>query len=195
MSELDKELEAINKIIKALESLEVDEKKRVIEYTLTRLGLKVAFNKIANNNLLENDLFPPEVKDDFLQPKSNQDIIRDIRSLAQEKSPKTAIEMAVVVAFYLSELAPSKERKEIISTEDITKYFKQASFKLPRGTSGGAATLRNAKNAGLLDSAGETGKYKLNPVGYNLVAFSLPKSGTIRKRKKKINKKKTIKKS
>ena len=38
-------------------------------------------------------------------------------------------------------------------------------------------TLTNAKNAGYFESVGE-GKFKLNAVGYNLVAYSLPKSGS-----------------
>jgi len=52
-------------------------------------------------------------------------------------------------------------------------------------------TLVHAKNAGYLDSSGP-GSYKLNPVGYNLVAHAMPltKEKTIRKRKKRSNKRK-----
>jgi hypothetical protein len=95
----------------------------------------------------------------------------DIRSFGQEKSPRSANERVAVVGYYLSELAPADERKVEISAGDLTKYFKQAGFPLP-----GAArmTLVNAKNAGYLDAGAERGAYKLNPVGHNLVAHSLP---------------------
>jgi hypothetical protein len=98
----------------------------------------------------------------------------DIRSFAQTKMPATAIEQVTLVAFYLSELAPPTERKEAIDKGDLKKYFKQADFPLPKRPE---VTLVHAKNAGYLDAAGE-GKYRLNPVGYNLIAHNLPRERT-----------------
>ncbi|MGK2932078.1 MAG: hypothetical protein ACSLFD_04830, partial [Solirubrobacterales bacterium] len=45
-------------------------------------------------------------------------------------------------------------------------------------------TLPNATQAGYFDATGETGKYRLNPVGYNLVVHGLPSGaeGTSRRR-------------
>lgn len=95
----------------------------------------------------------------------------DIQSLRSEKKPATANEMATVVAFYLSELAPEGERRSEVETEDMVKYFKQARFRLPKQP---RMLLVNAKNAGYFDS-GRAGGYKLNAVGYNLVAHNLPR--------------------
>jgi hypothetical protein len=95
---------------------------------------------------------------------------RDIRSLRTEKNPKSAREMACVVAFYLQELAPEGEKKESISSADLEKYFKQANFKLPEKI---GQVLPDAKGSGYFDSA-TRGAYKLNAVGYNLVAHKLP---------------------
>ena len=81
--------------------------------------------------------------------------------------------MACVVAFYLQELAPEADRKEIINTSDLEKYFKQAGFKLPTKL---PQVLVDAKGAGYFDVASR-GEYKLNAVGYNLVAHSLPGGG------------------
>lgn len=119
---------------------------------------------------------------------------KDIRSFKEEKQPKTAIEMAAVMAYYLKELAPPEERKESITLEDVKKYFIAANY---RGKKQLRYTLHNAKNAGYFESLGK-GKFKLNSVGINLVANNLPKSHKQRnhssKRKKKskpnINKKK-----
>jgi hypothetical protein len=83
--------------------------------------------------------------------------------------------MAALVAYYLAEVATGTDRKPAIEISDIEKYFKQAGFRLPRTLK---MTLVNAKNAGYFDGVGE-GKYKLNPVGYNLVAHSLPRTGSV----------------
>jgi hypothetical protein len=80
--------------------------------------------------------------------------------------------MAALVAFYLAELAPEQDRKSEVDLDDMIKYFKQAGFPLPRKPQ---FLLTNSKNAGYLDSAG-SGRYKLNPVGYNLVAHNLPRA-------------------
>jgi len=82
--------------------------------------------------------------------------------------------MAALVAYYLAELAGENERTPDVTAEDVLKYFKQAGFPLPKAR---AMLLPNAKNAGYFDSLGD-GKYRLNPVGYNLVAHNLPRSGT-----------------
>jgi hypothetical protein len=95
--------------------------------------------------------------------------IRDIRTLKEAKLPKSANEMAALVSYYVSELAPENDRKKTIEKADIERYFKTAGFRLPADA---AFTLVNAKNAGYLDSAG-AGQYTLNPVGYNLVVHRM----------------------
>jgi hypothetical protein len=105
--------------------------------------------------------------------------------LVEEKQPRSAIEMAVLVAYYLSHKSPIAERKQTISADDLTTYFKIAGFKLPNAPQ---YTLPNAKNAGYLDSVGG-GEYKLNPVGYNLIVHSLPKDAKTTTRKRPVKKK------
>jgi len=104
-------------------------------------------------------------------PIAKQEQLNDIRTLANAKQPKSANEMAAVVAYYLAELAPSDDRKGEITSAEINKYFKQANFPLPAAA---RHTLTNAKNAGYLDVGSGRGSYKLNPVGHNLVAHGLP---------------------
>jgi len=78
--------------------------------------------------------------------------------------------MATVVAYYLSEFAPEEDRRNSITVEDVQKYFKQAKFNLPAKP---AQLLVDTKGAGYFDSI-VRGEYKLNSVGYNLVAHSMP---------------------
>jgi len=176
----DKELLAIKQIIGALDSLESEEKKRVLDYVFNRMGLKnIRIDTQYDNNLpkvapsSEND----SVNEENIETKSG---LIDIRSLKEEKKPKSAIQMAVIVAYYLADVAPVTERKQYINSSDITKYFKQANFELPNAEP--IYTLNNAKSAGYLESAGETGTFKLNPVGYNLVVHKMPQNGIVEKR-------------
>ena len=96
----------------------------------------------------------------------------DIRTLKEQKKPASARQMACIVAFYLQELAPAPEKKESVNASDLDKYFKQAGFKLPGKMS---QVLIDLKAAGYLDIVAR-GEYKLNAVGYNLVAHNLPGS-------------------
>lgn len=99
--------------------------------------------------------------------------IPNIRTLRENKKPSTNVEMAALVAYYLSELAPEAERSDTLDSSMITKYFKQAGHPIPDKP---VYTLRDAKNAGYFDTA-ERGQYKINPVGYNLVVHGLPREG------------------
>lgn len=94
----------------------------------------------------------------------------DIRSLKDQKRPSSARQMACLVAFYLQELAPQDDRKDAVNAADLEKYFKQAGFKLPTRL---GQVLADAKLAGYFDQ-GARGEYKLNAVGYNLVAHNMP---------------------
>ncbi len=117
----------------------------------------------------------------------------DIRSLRDSKEPRSAVEMAAIVAFYLNEIAPEGERRQAIGTADLDKYFKQAGFKLPKAQN---MTLVNALSAGYFDRVGQ-GQYRLNPVGYNLVVHNLPArtgdaGGGTRAKKRTSSTKKTV---
>jgi hypothetical protein len=165
----DSELNAIRAVLSALVPLKREGRLRVLDYVLGRLGMTEPTIQQV----------PTEASIDAAQRKaaalvaSSSELSSqqtDIRSLTRQKSPHSANEMAALVAYYLSEVAPEPYRKQSIGVEDIKTYFKQAPFKLPQSPQ---QTLVNAKNSGYLESAG-TGQYRLNPVGYNLVAHSLP---------------------
>lgn len=116
----------------------------------------------------------------------------DIRSLKDAKKPRTANEMTALVAFYLEHVAPPDERRDFITAQDIRPYFNQANFPLPTGPT--RVTLTNAKNAGYL-SVRDRGQYRLNPVGYNLIAYKLPVDANgERKGAKRSSKKSALKK-
>jgi hypothetical protein len=175
----DSELQAIHDVLAALVPLKREGRSRVLDYVLKRLGMLPETGGAAGTNAATSS-YPtvPPAAGTSADRTSRQ---ADIRSLKNEKLPRSANEMAALVAYYLSEVAPETHRKQTIDSDDIKTYFKQAPFKLP---SSAKMTLVNAKNAGYLESTGEPGQYKLNPVGYNLVAHNLP-AGKARITKKK----------
>lgn len=162
----DPELNAIQEIIKTLEPLNADARQRVIAYVFQRLGF--AFEpQIAPASRAE---LSRSASTDLDSVKEESPAVIDIRTLKEQKSPSTDSEMAAVVAYYLSEIAPSDLRKETLSKRDIDNYFKQAKYPLPKESK---FTLPNGAKAGYLDALGN-GQYRLNPIGFNLVVHGLP---------------------
>lgn len=174
------ELAALTVIVKALQPLSPAVRERVISSAVVLLGGSQPSGQASLSSA------PVSASNQAIassQPAEGR-TINDIRTLKEEKQPRSASEMATLVAYYLAELAPPSERKDRITSGDITKYFKQAPFQLPANAK---MTLVHSKNAGYLDALG-SGEYALNPVGYNLVAHNLPSTkgaqSTQKKKKK-----------
>lgn len=200
MDNKDKELKAMGSIVESLSELSEEEKYRVLEYAIKRFGVKLtgAASEIpfASESPIYHNLLSAESADAKNENPLYQTAgTMDIRKLTEQKSPITAVQMAVLVAYYLSDLAGPEEKADSIGAEDIEKYFKQANYPLPKRI---AVLLNDAKKAGYFESV-ERGRFKLNPVGYNLAAHNMP-TGTIKRRqsakksKKKVSLKKKISK-
>ena len=159
----DSELAAIQAVLGALKPLDAEARQRVVSYVFRRLAISVGTDAALPIRLL----FPAP-------PTSQQPGVAapvDIRTLKEQKKPRSAVEMAVLVAYYLAEAAPPSERKAEITSADVSTYFKQAGFPLSKRA---IKTLFDARNSGYLDGGSERGAYKLNPVGYNLATHVLP---------------------
>lgn len=167
-SAIDKELEAIKTIAGVLGALDANAQTRVLSYAMQHLRISppgiVLQGPEGGPETARRDTEGPQTESGA-RPK-----VLDIRTLKEEKAPQSDVQMAALVAYYLAEMAPDERRKEAISTRDIVAYFKQAGYELPKYPKD---TLPHAKGAGYLDNAGR-GKYKLNPVGHNLVVHKLP---------------------
>jgi len=110
----------------------------------------------------------------------------DIRAFFEEKSPSTDVEAAAVAAYYYKYLAPEDERREAINPTILHDAFRLARRPLPKVA---RFTLQNARNAGYLDASGESGHFRLNAVGYNLVEHTLGGSKEVTKGKRKKKRK------
>jgi hypothetical protein len=170
----DQELDAIGSILRALDGLDGESIQRVLDYVFSRLSIGRPTSMVGTSITTA-----PSPQLSTMGSSSHQISIRDLR---EEKQPETSGQMAALVAYYLAEVAPSHERKGTVTATDIEKYFKQARFNLPKNL---GMALPNATAAGYFESVG-AGTYKLNPVGYNLIAHGLPRdsSGPTTKRKR-----------
>jgi hypothetical protein len=161
----DRELHAMGAILRALDGLDGESIRRVLDYVFNRLSISGPSPAKATTSIATPapSLTPPDT------PHHSKTI--SIRDLKDEKQPESANQMAALVAYYLSEVATDDSQKAEVNSADLEKYFKQAGFKLPKAL---PQTLANATAAGYFDSVGN-GLYKLNPVGYNLVVHALPR--------------------
>ncbi|HMJ43618.1 MAG TPA: hypothetical protein VK522_15210 [Pseudolabrys sp.] len=164
--DIDAELQAIKTLQETLGPLSSEVRARVIDYVFRVLGISGGAPAASLPPLAA--VAPPVPI--AIQPSSPLHATGDILSLKEEKGPTTGTQMIAVVAYYLAHLAPPHERKDFITTDEIQKYFVQAKYPMPGSL---AQALVNAKNAGYLDFL-EKGKYRLNSVGYNLVAHKMP---------------------
>jgi hypothetical protein len=178
----DRELDAIGTILRALDGLDGDSIQRVLDYVFGRLSISRQSGVASSLSATVVPSAPvlTEFRHSKMQPS--------IRDLKEEKQPESANQMAALVAYYLSEIAPDSERKTSINASDLERYFKQAGFKLPKAI---PQALPNAAAAGYFDPTG-SGLYQLNPVGYNLVVHGLPRgSGEGSKPRKRSKAKRT----
>src|SRR4051812_25698829 len=106
----DLEINALQALIQALEPLYEDARQRVVDYTMRRLGMRPLRSVTNTAEIPYESGLPVTPGSDRVSPPAGQVI--DIRSLRDAKEPKTAIEMATLVAYYLAESAPEGERKQ-----------------------------------------------------------------------------------
>lgn len=184
---IDPEVNAINVIMAAVKSLAPDAQGRVIEYVLKRTGVTAGL--MSSQQMVPTTIPMPIQSERAVALPASSSTPTDIRSFKELKKPRSAIEMAVLVAYYLSEIAQGDQHSDVVNPSHISKYFKEAAYELP---SQAHKPLANAKDSGYLESAGH-GAYRLNAVGHNLIAHKLPSdSGTAApavRRKKAVPKK------
>jgi hypothetical protein len=167
---------AIDEVVSALEPLDDAARLTAIRAACEHLNISMPNQAPASTQDLASgaEAQSPQTMTAIALPATIISHAIDIRSFKEQKNPSNANEMACVLAYYLQHLAPADERKSEISASDVDKYFVQANFPLPKRSD---QSLVNAKAAGYFDSAAR-GTYRLNAVGHNLVAHSLPRDGS-----------------
>jgi hypothetical protein len=185
----DEELAAIRSVVSALEMLSADVRARVLRYVFDRLEIRIEesapHTALNPESPARTPISPP------LESRTEAARQLDVRSLRDEKIPRSSTEMAALVAYYLSEVAQGEEHKDSVTSADVKRYFKQANYMLPQAIN---MVLPHAAAAGYFDAVGQ-GRYRLNPVGYNLVVHGMPSGASGERKGKSPNTSKTSKRT
>ena len=186
---VDNELDAAKAIVQLLQALDEEKQERAIRFASETLGLHTQAQPAAYTT--------PKPAGQCHEhgekaAKSLPGRVVDIKQFTELKTPRTDQQFAAVVAYYYRFEAPADKRKEAIGARDITDAVRLVGKR--RQPKDPGKTLNNAKNSGYLDAEGR-GKFKINSVGENLVAMTLPgkdqqtptvkKAGKTKKKKKK----------
>jgi hypothetical protein len=156
--------QAIDAIIEALQDLDAPTRGSAIRAACDHLAVNLPSSIEPRRDQSSADALP--------ERQEGGCVPIDIRSLKELKQPTSGSEMAALVAYYLQEVIEQSQRKKEVDFGDMELLFKQAGYPLPKAT---GQILFNAKAAGYFDAVGG-GKFKLNPVGYNLVVHNLPRT-------------------
>lgn len=167
MSSKPDDLEAVRSLADTLQPFSNDDRERIIRWAREKLGM------ISGPLSVARAVAPAEPAEGAVVPAETAVGGTDIKSFVTQKSPKSDVHFAATVAYYHQFIAPTGQRKESITKEDLVEACRQVPRKRPTRP---AQVLVNAYHDGVLDRGG-TGHYRLNSVGENLVAMALP--GTV----------------
>jgi hypothetical protein len=166
------DLDALRIVIDAVKDFKAEEQERIFRWAAEKLGLgqstlpasAVQHGQAAHTPAIPSSPHVPGVP----HP------VQDIKSFVGTKNPRTDQQFAATVAYYFRFEAPTAERLDSIGGQELQEACRKVGrARLTNPTK----TLSNAHQYGLLDKAGEAGRYSLNAVGENLVAMTLPGDG------------------
>jgi hypothetical protein len=158
------DFDAAKAIYEKLKDVPQERQEKILRWVCESLGIALPTRYIEKPG-------PPSSIDQLPEsPSETEQQPIDIKSFITSKKPRNDMQFAAAVAYYYRFVAKPDERLETINAEGLQNASRQAR--------GGAlhnpkATLNNAVASGFLDRA-ERGSFRLNTVGENLVAMTLP---------------------
>ncbi len=159
------DLEAVRKVVEALQPFDADTQKRIVRWSLEKLNLEPFVTMVAQQK-------PHSERPATLPPTGTSQLPTDVRSFIGSKQPKSDTQMAATVAYYYRFVAPESARKEEITADDLQDACRKAGANRMKNP---GQALRNAIHvAGTMDNGSQRGTYRINAVGENLVAMTLP---------------------
>jgi hypothetical protein len=169
MSDEISDFDAAKSISDVLKGMEKERQQRVLRWVAESLDIAVHVRPAAAHDIGHvgsSDTGVGAQATASAAAASRQPV--DIKTFVESKSPKSDIQFATVVAYYYRFVA--QDNREAISSEilqNATRLVGRSRFATP------VMTLNNAKKQGYLDTA-ERGTFRINSVGENLVAMTLP---------------------
>jgi hypothetical protein len=158
-------LDAAQKIVAELQGMTNDQQALAMKFATETLGLQLA---TAQAQVTQQPVRSPHVVSHASPIPPGQRT--DIKTFTATKAPKSDQQFAAVVAYYYQFEVTAADKKDSIDAATMKDAARQAGRKQVKNWN---LTLDNAKRAGYLDKA-ERGAFRLNAVGENLVAITLP---------------------
>ncbi|OLC32831.1 MAG: hypothetical protein AUH28_11710 [Acidobacteria bacterium 13_1_40CM_56_16] len=172
MSDTKNDFDIAKNLFAQLDGLDTDRQHRILRWVAESLGIALHVkNPSSPATIVES---PSGDIGGTAPPVAGEYRVTDIKSFVDSKNPKSDVQFAAVVTYYYRFEAPHVARKETITSEilqDSTRLTGRKRLAKP------LKTLNNAKTLGYLDSAGR-GAFRINTVGENLVAMTLPSPQT-----------------
>lgn len=159
------DFDAAKAIYEKLKDIPHERQEKILRWVCESLGIDLP------TRYIEKPAPPPPIEDQRPDiPSATGKQPTDIKSFIASKKPRSDTQFAAAVAYYYRFVAKTEERLDTINAEALQNASRQAR--------GGAlhnpkATLNNAVTSGFLDRA-ERGAFRINTVGENLVAMTLP---------------------
>jgi hypothetical protein len=170
------DFDAAKAIADQLKGLPKEQQQRVLRWVSEHLGLTAVV--IAPIDQRSSEASP--ASGSAAHSQSSQQRSADIKTFVESKRPKNDVQFAAVAAYYHHFEAPVESRQEYIDAKLLQDSARLAGRRRPPRP---IVTLNNAKTLGYLDSAGR-GRFRINSVGENLVAMTLPGTESVSDRSK-----------
>jgi hypothetical protein len=161
--------DALRHIVDTLKPFDPKDQERIIRWAREKLGLMAVQDRTAAQAPTV-----PLARHDTARVAKEAGRPKDIKAFIDTKNPQSDAQFAAAVAYYYQFEAPDSERKLDIVKDDLqeaTRKVGRTRLKRP------GQTLVNAHHLGYFDKA-DRGHYRLNTVGENLVAMTLPQQTT-----------------
>lgn len=173
------DLDAVRTIVETLKNFKPEEQQRILRWAMEKAGLPQPVGPlppVGSSGTGSSTGQVPPIPPSHAGASSALNGTLDIKSFIDEKQPRSDVQFAATVAYYLRFEASPAERKDYIGGEDLQEACRKAKrdrLKNPY------QTLKNAHSLGLLDKGSEKATFAINTVGENLVAMTLPGEGKV----------------
>ena len=111
---VDQEIEAIKRVLQALTPLSPKARASVLNYVVKRLDMIIS----SPQEQSPAPGAPGDGKQETEQQRAPE-VPTHIKDLKEQKKPRSANEMAALVAYYLANVVPIADRKQTVTQNDI----------------------------------------------------------------------------
>jgi len=179
MSSGTSDFDAAKAVADQLKGMDKAQQQRILRWVAESLGLEYSTASSMATRIVEATASAE--RSGAMHTDQQPSRSTNIKTFVDLKQPKSDVQFATVVAYFYRFEAPAESRKESIDAQTLQEAARLAGR---RRSPKPLMTLNNAKKLGYLDTP-ERGQFRVNSVGENLVAMTLP--GTQSERTKKAS--------